>query len=219
MALQYKKEAEAAAGGKLPPTDPANFCMFVLVGMQEPGLVILPTHRLIGGLSGFNIASFRAAVGSNFEITEQATPPDRLSEAIDALAHGQPHAFGLFDGASKKLYLLKLTNPDLLKPFEPNQSDAWRRLDVAILQRYLLDEILQPRFAGGKDLTKGYTAYAKEVAPQVDGSKYQIALLLRPTPLHALEELGKFNEVMPQKSTFFFPKLATGMVMYPLGKV
>ena len=49
-------------------------------------------------------------------------------------------------------------NPDLLKTYEPKQSDAWRRLDVAILQRYLLDEVLQPKFNGGKELTKGYTA-------------------------------------------------------------
>jgi len=50
----------------------------------------------------------------------------------------------------------------------------------------------------------------------VDGRNYQVALLLRPTPLHALEELGKVNEVMPQKSTYFFPKLATGIVINPL---
>ncbi len=53
---------------------------------------------------------------------------------------------------------------------------------------------------------RGYTAYANEVAPMTDGSKYQIALLLKSTPLHALEELGKTNEVMPPKSTFFYPK-------------
>ena len=87
---------------------------------------------------------------------------------------------------------------------------------MAILQRFLLDEVLHPKFGGGKELVKGYTAYANEVAPQVDGGKYQIAILLRATPLHALEELGRHNEVMPQKSTFFYPKLATGMVMYPL---
>ena len=97
------------------------------------------------------------------------------------------HTFGLFDGKTRKLYQLRLKNLDLLKSLEPNQSDAWRRLDVAILQRYLLDEILQPKFAGGKELVEGYTADPDAIAPQVDGSRYQIALLLQPTPLHALE--------------------------------
>ena len=147
---------------------------------------------------------------------EMAVGSDHMNEAVNALAHGAPHSFGLYDGKTRRLYSLRLKNLDLLEPLEPNQSDAWRRLDVAILQRYVLDEVLRPAFAAGNELTKGYTAYANEVAPQVDGGKYQIALLLRPTPLHALEELGKHGEVMPQKSTFFFPKLATGMVMYPL---
>jgi uncharacterized protein (DUF1015 family) len=105
---------------------------------------------------------------------------------------------------------------DVLKPLEPGQSDAWRHLDVAILQRYLLDEVLKPKFAGGKELSKGYTPDASKIAPQTDGKTYQVALLLRPTPLPALEELGRHGEVMPQKSTFFFPKLATGMMMNPL---
>jgi uncharacterized protein (DUF1015 family) len=216
MALQYKKEAEQAHGGPLPPAHPANYCMFVLVGMQDPGLVILPTHRLIGGLKDFKIDAFRAVIAPNFDFSEMAVGPEHMVEAVDSLAHGEPHSFGLYDGTTRRLYALKLKNLDVLKRLDPAKSDAWRRLDVAILQRYLLDEILQVKFGDGNELIKGYTAYAREVAPQVDGSKYQIALLLRPTPLHALEELGKHNEVMPQKSTFFFPKLATGMVMYAL---
>lgn len=219
MALQYKKEAEQRSGGPLPASHPANYCMFVLVGMQEPGLVILPTHRIIGGLKNFNADAFAQAIAPNFQTTALSIGPDKMTEAVESLAKGDPHSFGLYDRASQKLFVLKLTNLDVLKQLEPGQSDAWRRLDVAILQRYLLDEVLQPKFAGGGELTKGYTAYANEVAPMVDGSKYQIALLLRPTPLHALEELGKHNEVMPQKSTFFYPKLATGMVMNPLTAV
>ncbi len=91
------------------------------------------------------------------------------------------------------------------------EASTWRSFSA-----YLLDEILQPKFTGGRELTKGYTADPYMIAPQVDGSRYQIALLLKSTPLHALEELGKHGEVMPQKSTFFFPKLATGMVMYQM---
>ncbi len=215
-ALQFQREAELAAGGKLPPGHPANYCMFVLVGMQDPGLLILPTHRLIGGLESFDVAAFRAAVGDSFDVTESNVVPQRFDEHHQTDPNPHPHAFGLYDGRTHKMYNLRLKNADVLKPLEPNQSDAWRRLDVAILQRYLLDEILQPKFASGKELTKGYTADAAEVAPKVDGTKYQIALMLRPTPLHALEELGKHGEVMPQKSTYFFPKLATGMVINPL---
>ena len=215
-ALQYQRDAAQLAGGKLPPGHPANFCMFVLVSMQDPGLQILPTHRLIGGLTNFTPAAFSAVLGSNFEITESNLTADHLPEFTEGLNAHEVHTFGLFDGKSRKLYSLKLKNLDLLKPLEPAKSDAWRRLDVAILQRYLLDEVLQPKFAGGKELIKGYTADPRTIAPQVDGAHYQLALMLRPTPLQALADLGEHKEVMPQKSTYFFPKLATGMVMNPI---
>lgn len=215
-ALQYLADLEQKNGGPLPPSHPANYCMFVLVAMQDDGLLILPTHRLLGGLENFDITVFKSLVGNNFDVTEipaTADPSTALGAAVNAY---EPHTFGLYDGKAKKLYSLKLKNLDVLKPLEPDHSDAWRHLDVAILQRYLIEEILQPKFGGGVELTKGYTPDPLAVIPQVDGSKYQVALLLKSTPLHALEELGKTGEVMPQKSTYFFPKLATGMVMNPL---
>jgi uncharacterized protein (DUF1015 family) len=214
-ALQYQSEMAAQHGGTLPPAHPANFCMFVLVGMQDDGLLILPTHRLIGNLKPFDIEAFKKHVAGTVEIKELPLPPQRIGEAAESLSHDPPNMFALYDGKTRRLYHLRVTNPDVLKPLEARQSDAWRRLDVAILQRYFLDEVLQPHFAAG-ELTKGYTADASTIAKHVDGNQFQIALILRPTPLHALEELGKVKEVMPQKSTYFYPKLATGMVMYPL---
>jgi uncharacterized protein (DUF1015 family) len=189
--------------------------MFVLVGMQDDGLLILPTHRLIGGLARFNIDALASTLRGTFDVVPSTISPENIPASVEALDREPSHTIGLYDGTARKLYHLRLRNPDVLKTFEPRQSDAWRRLDVAILQRYLLDEILTPHFAT-KELVKGYTHDASTIASEVDGTNYQIALMLRPTPLHALEELGKHGEVMPQKSTFFYPKLATGMVMYPL---
>lgn len=217
MALQYQKETAEKNGGTLPPTHSANYCMFVLVGMQDPGLLILPTHRIIGGLDHFRVDRLQAAAGDALEIAEVPTTPDKLPEYIDVTLPKQPpNTFGLYDAATRKTYQLRLKSAEVMKKIEPKHSDAWRQLDVAVLQRYLLDELLKPTFAGGKDPTRAYTAYANEVVPMTDGTKYQIALLLKSTPLHALEDLGKHKEVMPQKSTFFYPKLATGMVMYPV---
>jgi uncharacterized protein (DUF1015 family) len=215
-ALQYQEEARQQAGGTLPAKHPANFCMFVLVGMQDDGLQILPTHRLIGGLENFTIDALRTAVEQHFDIVERVVQSGQMTAAMETLAGERAHTFGLYDGVARKLYTLRLKSVDPLNVLEPGQSPAWRNLDVAILQRYLLDEILAPKFAGGRELIKGYTADLNAIVPQTDGKQYQIALILRPTPLHALEELGKHGEVMPQKSTYFFPKLATGMMMYPL---
>ncbi len=213
-ALQYQRIMAEKNGGSLPDNHPANYCMFVLVGMQDPGLLILPTHRLIGGLKNFNIDTLKSRLGGNATVEEL---PDGNPEKIySAVAHAQPHTFGIYDGARKKGYLLKLSNTGVLADLEPGQSQAWRELDVAILQRYLIDEVIKPSFCPEGEPTRGYTADAASIASSVDGSAYQIALLLQATPLHALEQLGRHNEVMPQKSTYFFPKLATGMVMNPL---
>ncbi len=217
-ALQYQKEMEVAHNGPLPPTHPANYCMFVLVGMQDDGLLILPTHRLIGGMDGFDMQIFKAALGDNFEITETKLMPEQFDDLSQTDVNHQPHTFALYEGSSRKLFTLRLKNLDILQPLEPSQSEAWRRLDVAVLQRYLLDEVLQPEFGAPNELTKGYTADASTIAREVDDKKYQIALMLRPTPLQALEELGKRGEVMPQKRTYFFPKLATGLVLNSIGE-
>jgi uncharacterized protein (DUF1015 family) len=209
-ALQYQKEVAEQNGGKLPLPHPANYCLFDLVPMQDDGLLILPTHRLIGNLVHFELDIFRATVKEYFDIHETLLTPAEFESSATA-----SHTFGLYDGVTKKLYMLRLKNDDILKPLQPNQSDAWRRLDVAILQHYLLDVAIGPEFAKG-ELLKGYTADPREIPEAVDGHRYQLALMVKPTPLSALEELGKTKEVMPQKSTFFYPKLATGMVINPL---
>ncbi|MFI5381288.1 MAG: DUF1015 domain-containing protein [Tepidisphaerales bacterium] len=216
-ALQYQQEAAAAHGKALPENHPANWCLFVLVSMQDDGLIILPTHRLLGGLRNFDIGALTMAVVPNFDVKEAPVGGDHVAEyARSVLAKQPPHTFWLFDGRTRKLYQLTLKNHDILANIESSRSDAWRRLDVAILQRYLLDEVFQPKFGGGKELIRGYTANPDEIAEKVDGTQYQVGLLLQSTPLHALEELGKHGEVMPQKSTYFYPKLATGMVINPL---
>ena len=215
-ALHYQQQATQIAGGKLPPGDAANWVMFVLVGMQDDGLLILPTHRLIGGMEGFDMQIFSNAIKNHFDIEQLPMRPEEFNDIAQTDANHGLHEFGLFEGSTRRFYMLRLKNIDVLKELEPNQSDAWRQLDVAILQRYLLDEVLQPEFAAPKELTKGYTADPKAIAKLVNGKAYQIALMLRPTPLPALEELGRHDEVMPQKSTYFYPKLATGLVMNPL---
>lgn len=217
-ALAYQAELVKANGGQpLPANHPANFCMFTLISMNDDGLLIWPTHRLIGGLESFNMDAFTKAVSPNMTVTPAPVGADQMHEFVEQLLPKQGvNTFGLYDGKTNKLYYLKLINADILKPLEPSQSDAWRSLDVAILQRYLLDEILQPKFAGGKEISKAYVSYSNQIVPNTDGTKNQIALILQPTPIHALEELGKHNEVMPQKSTYFYPKLATGMLINPL---
>lgn len=211
-ALAYQKQQAEAHGGKLPADHPANWCLFVLLSMHDPGCVILPTHRIVGSLKSFDVGTLREKLQGTFTIDEAPFGVDQIAAFEESLAKETSNVFGLYDGKSKKLYTLRLTKPDVLRALEPNQSDAWRSLDVAILRRYLLDEIIGPTFAGG-EMKLAYTADATQVPAMTDGETYRIALLLRPTPLKALEDLGVHGEVMPQKSTYFYPKLATGIAI------
>ena len=96
-ALQYQKEAQARAGvAALPPNDPANWCMFVLVGMQDPGLLILPTHRLVGGLEKFDIGTFRKAIAAHAEVTESPTGADQIAGFVQGLNTAAPRHIRTF---------------------------------------------------------------------------------------------------------------------------
>jgi uncharacterized protein (DUF1015 family) len=185
--------------------------------MQDDGLIILPTHRFLGGLKDFNIEKFTQIIATKFDVKDANVSPDKVADyARDILPKRPAHTFAFFDPKTKKTYELLCKDADVLKDLEPNQSPAWRKLDVAILQRFLFDEIIKPYFSTPETFSLGYTAEPNEIIGKVDGGKFQGALLLQSTPLHALEDLGKHGEVMPQKSTYFFPKLVTGMVINPL---
>lgn len=217
-ALRIQEEAIAKNGGKpLPDNHPLNYCLFVLISMQDDGLIILPTHRFLGGLKDFSIEKFTQIVATKFDVKDANVAPEKVADyARDVLPKRPAHTFGIFDPKTKKTFELTCKDPDVLKDFEPNQSPAWRKLDVAILQRFLLDEMIKPYFSTPETFNLGYTAEPNEIVEKVDGQKFQAALMLQSTPLHALEDLGKHGEVMPQKSTYFFPKLVTGMVINPL---
>jgi len=214
-ALGYKRQLEDKHG-PLPADHPANYCLFVLVNMNDPGCVILPTHRIVGGLKSFYLDTLKEKLAGTFHIAEAEGDESTIAEFSDGLVNQGPNTFGLFDGKTRKLYTLRLVRPDVLQSYEPDFSADWRSLDVSILRRYLLDEIIGPTFAGGGEVQLAYTADPEQVPLMADGEKYPLAILLQPTPLVALEQLGKHGEVMPQKSTYFYPKLATGIAINPI---
>jgi uncharacterized protein (DUF1015 family) len=207
-ALQYLAEREKENGGPLPPNDPANYCLFCLVSMRDPGLQVLPTHRLIGGLKSFDFNRFAQAIEPHFTVAETHADPDE-----HLLKHVRHGGFAVYVGGTGKVFLLIPKGSDPLAASHPQMSDIWRKLDVAILQHYLLEQVIQPVFNNNAEVTRGYSPDVTSAIAHVDSENYQLALLLRPTPVNALVDLGRKNEVMPQKSTYFYPKLATGMVM------
>jgi uncharacterized protein (DUF1015 family) len=227
--LNYRKEVSAARGVALDHNDPANFALFVLIAMQDPGLIILPTHRVVAAasLETFYLEKFEDAAEKFCQILETKYRGDSLGALEHDLTEGSfgPHAMGVYDPVEDRAIVIRPLAEDPLAGFAGDKglegkSAAWRQLDVAILQHLVFDRIVAPTF--GKSGTKMSWAFpheAHEVATlcrKNGGNDYRVGFLLQPTPLTAVRDLCNANELMPQKSTFFYPKLATGMVINPL---
>ncbi len=195
-ALNYRDWAAEQNGGQLPDGHPAGYVMLVLGSMDDPGSLILPTHRVL------------AKIG---ELTLEGLA-DGWSEGCDEASPADAD-ITLYHGASKKEEHLKFTNREVLAKLEPEKSAAWRELDLAYLHRYLVDELLKPLVSG--EATIRYVkeeGQARQTAEQENG----IAVICKPATMAQLRDVGEAGDLMPQKSTYFYPKVATGLTINPL---
>ncbi len=219
-ALNYRQRLVDA--GQLNPngTDqhPANQCLFVLVAMQDPGMIVLPTHRVLGGMAGFSLD--RLILAGQGKIQVNLFAGSDLESIENALPTAGVHAMGLYDPANPQAPLAIMTpvESDPLAQTHPNASPAWRQLDVAILQHLIVEQICQAAFypAGSQVIWK-FPHTLPELKSIADSDGFQAGVVMQPTPLESVRKISESGELMPQKSTFFYPKLATGLVMNPLG--
>jgi uncharacterized protein (DUF1015 family) len=217
-ALHYQRLAEQEHGGPLPEDHPANYAMFVLVGFDDPGLIVLPTHRLIGGVANWSADAFVALASRHLDITPTPYQTQHLPEVAGMLGGFGAGVIAMFDRATGRVWKLALRDSAIMKQLEPNQSDAWRSLDVAVLRRLVIDELIVGKMNAGNDAKLAYTPDASQIAPKLRAESLDVAFLLQSTPVTALADLGDHGEVMPQKSTYFYPKPATGLVINALGE-
>ncbi len=198
--------------GEIAPDHPANFVMFVLAAMDDPGLIILPTHRVIRSLKGFDLEKFVADTGDVMDYE-----PVRLqaSDVADADAFLKPfgrHAMALVGDGSA--FIGRLKDISTMTDLAPGKADAWRKLDAAILHRLLIDKYLADWRTDETFID--YTADGPAALADVESGDADLVVLLQATPLSAVREIALAGAVMPHKSTYFHPKVATGMVLYGL---
>lgn len=203
-ALMYRDWLGEQQGGALPDDHPANYVMFVLASMDDPGCLILPYYRVLEHIDAQTlVAAWSAGVTTLF-------PSPLLGEGQ---GEGSRPDLVLWDGRSGKEIPLKFTDRAKLGMLEPNECPAWQRLDYAYLHRYLIDVLLTQHL--GAAPTVHYVKSlddAKQAARQCAG----VALLVNATPMAHLRAVAESGGLMPQKSTYFHPKLATGLTINPL---
>jgi uncharacterized protein (DUF1015 family) len=199
-----------AQQGPLPPEHPANFVLCVFCAMEDPGLLILPTHRLVPGV---NVGPDTFAGDARVEI--QPLEVADASAAIAALRRFGPQAVAVFSAAAQRYYVLRPASEDILDSLEPERTPAWRRLGVAFLHAYVLDRVIAPRLCGGQPAEVRYIKADDEAVRAARAAQGSV-FLMQPTTMEELRAVCSAGDLMPQKSTYFYPKLASGLVINPL---
>ncbi len=213
-ALRYLEE-RTQAGEVTGPDAPANFVLMMLVSMHDPGLVILPTHRLISGIGPISAGEARTILGPHFELELVGTGPEAAKETWERIEmDGSQDLLG-FGTVSDGAWLTgRFRSPDLMTQLAKEHSDAWRSLGVAVLQRVVLDRLLPG--ARMKEPKCQYVHLLKEVTDAVAGRACEMAVLVPPATMTHVEEIAGNLEKMPPKSTYFYPKLLSGLVLHSL---
>jgi uncharacterized protein (DUF1015 family) len=189
--------------------------MMTFVNMDLPGLVVLPTHRVVFGLDGFDISAMLGKAKKYFEVEELGSGSD-VKALMDKL----------HDAGSKQTALLAVTAASafLLRPL-PNQqsaalegqSERQRALDVVQLHKLVLEETIgmsEDDIRNQKHLK--YVREAGEAIDEVRNGGANVAFLMNPVRMDQVRDIAFGGEVLPQKSTDFFPKLLSGLTIYSL---
>jgi uncharacterized protein (DUF1015 family) len=218
-ALRHRDELEAA--GRLQPGDPASFVLAHLVAEDDPGLVILPLHRVVRDLGPLDQVELEAELGADwhgeyYPIWETA-PPEQVKALLEQLYNSAAteRVVGLFGPDTSIFGILILRNKQLMDERALDRSEAWRGLDVALLDEGLIKPLLRQAGAEREQAIR-YERDPYAALQAVLRGEYQIALFLNPTRAEQVISVAEAGDRMPEKSTYFYPKLPTGLVLRPL---
>lgn len=226
-ALSYRDEVRELRG-HLHYNDAVNFVLMALIDIDDPGLLVLPTHRLVSSLSSDVRNSLTSEkLGQYFTIqelggasTDDALAPEFIADVpvlLQMLGQvGKEHP-SLIIRTPEHTWLLSQNEQGARSMQKSGHSEAWNELDVAVAHTLVLQGLLD---LSPEDITAGtyirYTRDALQALQAVQKGEAQLAILLNPTRVRQISEVARANDRMPQKSTYFYPKLITGSVMNPL---
>jgi uncharacterized protein (DUF1015 family) len=193
----------------------SEYVMMMLVDMAHPGLVVFPTHRLIKNLDSFDAEKLINDCKEYF-ITEKRTDVTVMEDVLKKLYDDGKKAFGFYAG--KGIWtLLTLKDISVMNNILPDKSEASRQLDVSVLHNLILEKLLgidKENMANQVNLT--YTRSFEEAVTSVDNGESQCAFIINPTRVEEIGAVAAAGEKMPQKSTYFYPKIITGLAINDL---
>jgi len=219
-ALTFRDECRAAAASSSNATAhqgivPYEFVMMTFVNMNDPGLLVLPTHRVVHSLESFSVDEFQNASRAFFEV-EEIDPALDAARATTLLRERGRTGTALLAVTANRAFVLHSPKPGGAK-FFAGLSDRQRSLDVVQLHKCLLEGVLklsEESIRNQQNLS--YLRDGSEALSQVRKGTANIAFLMNPCPVAQVRDVAFAGEVMPQKSTDFYPKLLSGLTAYAL---
>jgi uncharacterized protein (DUF1015 family) len=222
-ALAYQREQQATRP-HCSGSEAFNFVMMTLADAEDPGVVALPAHRLVRLPEPQSPAKLREELSLFFDLEELVPPAGAaFSQTLKAwLALLEERgkkgvAIGLYGLNNQRLYLItpqQMTKLQALLP--PDRSQAWKDSDVTLLHWIVLRQIMGIDTPQKEEECLEYTLDEQEAIERVNLGEYQLAFLMNPIPISRVLAVADAGDRMPPKSTYFYPKLPTGLVMYPL---
>jgi len=201
--------------GFLSPEHPANYTLMMCVAMDDPGLIVMPTHRLFRGIPAMTSAELAARLGPCFTTRPAGEGPDMAPTVWEDIeTGGDQGSIGLWTQADGRWLIASLTDAGRARMAELSEdhTEAWQSLGVSLLHRLIVGDLL-----GGKDLPKPtYVHLIEEVVEGLRTGQYPLAAVVMPATVNDVRTISLGGERMPAKSTYFYPKLLSGLVINPL---
>jgi uncharacterized protein (DUF1015 family) len=214
----------------LPQEHPANYVLMMCVSMSDPGMLVLATHRLFRGLRSMSSAELRERLGESFTVEAAGAGPDRARSLWEEIQmEGDQATLGLYSAADNRWTIARLTDAGLRKMAQvaTDHSPDWQALGVSILHRLIVDTLLDapnlpaPKYVRDieevvRGLKDGDTAGRDATGQTGTGGRFELAALVMPASVEHIRAISSHGERMPAKSTYFYPKLLSGLVINPL---
>jgi uncharacterized protein (DUF1015 family) len=215
----FRRADERRAGLTADSSAAYEYALAYFSNMADPGLAVYATHRLLSGLPADKVVGLPRTLGADFKVEFLTTDVGAAPGAIAAYlkAHSGGGAFGLSGPGLDGAYGLALARPEAIRIGAPGLSAAYQSLDVTILQSLVLEKslgITQEDMAAQKNVT--YVKDWGEAFKRLDAAEFQVGFFLNPTRLDQIRDVAMGGERMPQKTTYFYPKLSTGLVFLGL---
>ena len=209
---------------------PVDYVLMMCISMHDPGMAVLPTHRLFRGVDAITSEELQTKLSGAFDLSVAGKGPANAREVWDEIAvEDQQSTMGFYCRADDTWVLARLNaeGAALLAEEAPDQSDEWRSLGVSILHRLVMKKLLvyeglsSPKYVHAVDevvqgLTDGDDAGRDATGQQGSGAAFELGCLVMPATVGHVKAISEHGERMPAKSTYFYPKLLSGLVINPL---